>query len=201
VQCRYRTGTLASDLGRQGPVNTGHRSERAGRWSHCGGRNGNALAAPVQEGPVNRLQRRSGWFGSETLTSSLAEQGRGLTARGGSAATPISTQEALMTPSGIESTPRVTEQREDSSSPTENRGTRSSKRRVVTLSGSEVAKIAATARNAIGLTIWSSRPSRRLPRRSSAWPRSPQPTFVPGVGAPARRAPSGPRPEARLRRG
>ena len=55
-----------------------------------------------------------------------------------------------VTPSGIESTPSVTKLREASSSPTENRGTRSSKRRVVTLSGSKVAKIAAIARNALG---------------------------------------------------
>jgi hypothetical protein len=45
-----------------------------------------------------------------------------------------------VTPSGIESGPSVTKQREDSSSPTENRGTRSAKRRVVTLSGSKVAQ-------------------------------------------------------------
>ena len=55
-----------------------------------------------------------------------------------------------VTPSGIESTPSVTRQREDSSSPTENRGTTSLKRRVVTLSGSKVAKLAALARNAVG---------------------------------------------------
>jgi hypothetical protein len=55
----------------------------------------------------------------------------------------------VVTPSGIGSIPDVTKQREDSSSPTENRETRSSKRRVVTLSGSKVAKIAAIARNAL----------------------------------------------------
>ena len=55
-----------------------------------------------------------------------------------------------VTPSGIESTPSVMKQREDSSSPTENRGTRSAKGRVVTLSGSKVANIAAIARNAVG---------------------------------------------------
>jgi hypothetical protein len=56
----------------------------------------------------------------------------------------------LVTPSGIESTPSVTKPREDSSSPTENRGTTSSKRPVVTLSGSKVAKLAAIARHAVG---------------------------------------------------
>jgi hypothetical protein len=54
-----------------------------------------------------------------------------------------------VTPSGIGSIPDVTKQREDSSSPTENRETRSSKKRVVTLNGSKVAKIAAIARNAL----------------------------------------------------
>jgi hypothetical protein len=55
----------------------------------------------------------------------------------------------VVTPSGIESIPDITKQPEDSSSPTENRETRSSKKRVVTLTGSKVAKIAAMARNAL----------------------------------------------------
>jgi hypothetical protein len=55
----------------------------------------------------------------------------------------------LATPAGFECESNGAKPREDSSSPTENREQRSSKNRVVTLSGSKVAKLAAVAANAV----------------------------------------------------
>jgi hypothetical protein len=59
------------------------------------------------------------------------------------------TSPAFATPAGFECEPNDAKLREDSSSPTENREPRSSKKRVVTLSGSKVAKLAAVAANAV----------------------------------------------------
>jgi len=54
-----------------------------------------------------------------------------------------------VTQAGFECEPSGAKLREDSPSPTENREPRSSKKRVVTLSGSKVAKLAAVAANAV----------------------------------------------------
>src|SRR6266496_3564838 len=56
---------------------------------------------------------------------------------------------ALATPAGFEDESRVAKQRDDSGSPTENRGSGSAKNRVVKVSGSKVAKLAAVASNAV----------------------------------------------------
>jgi len=52
-------------------------------------------------------------------------------------------------PAGFECEPNVTKPHQDSPSPTETRGSRSSKNRVVTLSGSKVANLAAVVANVV----------------------------------------------------
>lgn len=56
----------------------------------------------------------------------------------------------VVTPSGIECAPSVTKDHEDQRFPRENRRSAGSKNRVVRVSGSKVAKLAAIARNAVG---------------------------------------------------